>query len=95
MVPKGSAPTAILKGAVDRRIWLVTVVTIVGIAAVGILVARSLPSHEPSPIGQRLAAAAIVTVFVAVARVRIGPRSAAVTGVVGVLIAVVLLIAFA
>jgi hypothetical protein len=52
-------------------------------------------SHVASPIAARLAAAATVTVFVAVARVRVGPRAAAVTGVVGTLIAVVLVIAFA
>jgi hypothetical protein len=85
---------AILKRPVDRKLWLVTVVAIAAIVAVGILVARSSPSHVPSPIAARLAAAAIVTVLVAVAKIRIGPRAAAVTGVVGTLIAVVLLIAF-
>ena len=86
---------AILKRPVDRRLWLATLVAIVAIAAVGILVARSSASYVPSPIAARLAAAAIVTVFVAVAKVFVGPRAAAVTGVVGVLIAVVLLVAFA
>jgi uncharacterized membrane protein YfcA len=67
---------AIFKRPVDRRLWLVTVVAIVAMAAVGILVARSLPSHAPSPIGLRLAAAAIVTFYVAVAKVFVGPRTA-------------------
>ena len=39
----------------------------------------------------RLAAAAIVTPFVVVAKIAAGPKAAAVTGVVGVLIAVVVL----
>ena len=84
----------LLKGPVDRRLWLVTVVAILAIVAVGILIARSSPSYVPSPIGVRLAAAAVVTVFVAMAKVVAGPRAAAVTGVVGVLVAVILLIAF-
>jgi hypothetical protein len=79
----------------NRQLWLVTVVAIVAIVAVGILVARSLPSHAPSPIGLRLAAAVIVTVLAAIAKVRVGPRAAAATGVVGVLVAVVLLVALA
>ena len=82
----------ILKGPVDRRLWLFTVAAIVGIVEVGIIVNRASPSHVASPIAARLAAAAIVTVFVAVAKVRVGPRAAAVTGVIGTLIAVVVLI---
>jgi hypothetical protein len=81
-----------IKSPENRRLWLVTVVAIFAIVAVGIIINRNSPSHVASPIVARLAAAAIVTVFVAVARVRVGPRAAAVTGVVGVLIAVVLLI---
>ena len=77
---------------VDRRLWLVSVVLIVAIVAVGIIVSRASPSQVASPIAARLAAAANVTVFVAVAKVRVGPRAAAVTGVIGTLIAVVLLI---
>ena len=82
-----------IKSPENRRLWLVTVAAIVAIVAVGIIVNRASPTHVASPIAARLAAAAIVTVFVAVAKVRVGPRAAAVTGVVGVLIAVVLLIA--
>ena len=75
-----------------RRLWLVSVLSIVVIVAVGIIVNRASPSHVSSPIAARLAAAAIVTVFVAIAKVVAGPRAAAATGVVGTLIAVVLLI---
>ncbi len=81
-----------IKSPGNRRLWLVSVVLIVAIAAAGIIINRSSPSHVASPIVARLAAAVIVTVFVAVARVRLGPRAAAATGVAGVLIAVVLLI---
>jgi hypothetical protein len=84
-----------IKSPENRRLWLVSVVLIVAIAAAGIIINRSSPSHVASPIAARLAAAAIVTVFVAVAKVRVGPRAAAVTGVIGTLIAVVLLIALA
>jgi hypothetical protein len=84
-----------IKSPENRRLWLVSVVLIVAIVAIGIIINRNSPSHVASPILARLAAAVIVTVFVALAKVRVGPRAAAVTGVVGVLIAVVLLIAFA
>jgi Na+-translocating ferredoxin:NAD+ oxidoreductase RnfD subunit len=77
---------------VDRRLWFVSFAMIVAIVAVGIIVNRNSPSHVASPVVVRLAAAVIVTVFVAVAKFVAGPRAAAVTGVVGVLIAVVLLI---
>ena len=81
-----------IKSPENRRLWLVSVVLIVAIVAIGIIINRNSPSHVASPIVARLAAAVIVTVFVAVARVRVGPRAAAATGVVGVLVAVVLLI---
>ncbi len=81
-----------IKSPENRRLWLVTVVAIFAIVAVGIIVNANSPSHQASPIAARLAAAAIVTVFVAVAKLRVGPRAAAVTGVLGTLIAVVLLI---
>lgn len=77
-----------------RRLWLVSLIAILAIVAVGIVIARNLPGYAPSPIGARLAAAAIVTVLVAVAKVVRGPRAAAVTGVLGTLVPVVLLIAF-
>jgi len=72
-----------------RRLWLVTVASIAAILVVNYIVTG--PNHEGSPIGLRLAAAAIVTVFVVIARFFAGPRAAAATGVLGVLIAIVLL----
>ena len=72
-----------------RRLWLVTLAAIVAILAVNYVV--SGPSHVGSPIAMRLAAAAIVTAIVVVARIAAGPRAAAVTAVVGVLVAVVVL----
>ena len=77
---------------VDRRLWFVSLVLIVAIVAVGIIVNRDSPSHVSSPVVVRLAAAAIVTACVAVAKFVAGPRAAAATGVIGTLIAVVLLI---
>ena len=74
-----------------RRLWLVSFVLIVAIVGVGIIVDRNSPSHVASPVVVRLAAAAIVTACAAVAKVVAGPRAAAATAVVGVLIAVVLL----
>ena len=72
-----------------KRLWLVTVVSIVAIVAVNYVVTG--PAHVGSPIALRLAAAAVGTVLVIVAKILAGPRAAAVTGVLGVLIAVVLL----
>ncbi len=72
-----------------RRLWAVTLATIVAIVVVARIV--SGPAHAGSPIAVRLAAAAIVTVCTAVAKFVAGPRAAAVTAVVGVLIVVVLL----
>jgi len=88
----GRGLLTILKGPVDRRLWLITVAAILAIVVVGIIINRDSPSHVASPIVARLAAAFIVTVFVAAAKVVVGPRAAALTGVVGTLIAVVLLI---
>ena len=73
----------------DRRLWFVTLAAIIAILAVNYIVWGS--SHPSSPIVMRLAAAAIVTPFVVVAKIAAGPKAAAVTGVVGVLIAVVVL----
>ena len=81
-----------LKGPIDRKLWLTTIAAIAAIVVVGVIVNRGSPSHVASPIAARLAAAAIVTACAAVAKVRVGPRAAAVTGVIGTLIAVVLLI---
>jgi len=75
---------------VDRkRLWLLSVLGIVAILAVNYVVRG--PPHVGSPIVLRLAAAAVVTAFVILAKFIAGPRAAAVTGVVGVLIAVVVL----
>ena len=74
---------------VDRRLWFVSLASIVAILAVNYIV--SGPTHVGSPIVVRLAAAATVTAFVAVAKFVAGARAAAVTAVVGVLIAVVVL----
>jgi hypothetical protein len=81
-----------IKSPENRRLWLVTVAAIASIVVVGIIVNRNSPSYAPSPIAARLAAAVIVTVLVAVTKVLVGSRAAAVTGVIGTLIAVVLLI---
>jgi hypothetical protein len=75
---------------VGRRLWFVSLVLIVAIVAVGIIVNRD-SQHIGSPLAVRLAAAVIVTAFAAVAKIAAGPRAAAATAVVGVLIAVVLL----
>jgi len=75
----------------NRRLWLVSVVLIVAIVAVGIIVNRNSPSHVNSPVIVRLGAAAMVTACAAVAKFVAGPRAAAATGVIGTLIAVVLL----
>jgi hypothetical protein len=72
-----------------KRLWLVSFVIIVAILVVNYIV--SGPAHIGSPIVVRLAAAAIVTAFAVVAKFVAGPRAAAVVGVVGVLIAVVVL----
>jgi hypothetical protein len=72
-----------------KRLWLVSFVSIVAILAVNYIV--SGPAHVGSPIVVRLAAAAIVTAFVAVAKFVGGPRATAVTAVVGVVVAVVVL----
>ena len=68
---------------------LVTAASIVAILVVNYLVSDH--THAGAPFGARLVAIAVVTVFAAVAKVAAGPRAAAVTAVVGVLIAVVLL----
>jgi hypothetical protein len=75
-----------------RTLWLATVGAIAAIVVIGIVFARTLPAHAASPIWARLVVAAIVTILVAVAKVLGGPRAAAVTGVAGVLVGVVLLL---
>ena len=89
MASKGRVPMTMLSHLDGRRLWVATLAAIVAILAVNYVV--SGPSHVGSPIAVRLAAAAIVTACAAVARFVAGPRAAAVTAVVGALIAVVLL----
>jgi hypothetical protein len=91
MASKGREFVTTSTRGVDRRLWLVSFVLIVAIVAVGIIVNRDSPSHVASPVVVRLAAAAIVTACAAVAKFVAGPRAAAATGVIGTLIAVVVL----
>jgi cytochrome b subunit of formate dehydrogenase len=91
LASKGRVPMTTPTRPVGRRLWFVSFVAIVAIVAVGIIVNRDSQSHIASPIVVRLIAAAIVTAFAAVAKIVAGPRAAAATAVVGVLIAVVLL----
>ena len=72
-------------------LWFVSVLSIAAIVTVGVIVARAT-GHTGSPIALRLAAAGIVTALVAVAKLARGPRAAALTGVMGTLISVALLI---
>ena len=92
LASKGRVPVTTSAHPVDRRLWFVSLVLIVAIVAVGIIVNRDSPSHVASPVVVRLAAAVIVTACAAVAKFVAGPRAAAATGVIGTLIAVVLLI---
>jgi len=92
LASKGRLPMTTSAHPVDRRLWFVSLVLIVAIVAVGIIVNRDSPSHVASPVVVRLAAAVIVTACAAVAKFVAGPRAAAATGVIGTLIAVVLLI---
>lgn len=73
-------------------LWLGSLVAILAVAVAGIAVSRAT-GHAPSPIAARLAAAVIVTACVAIAKAAAGPRAAAVAGVVGTALAVVVLIA--
>jgi hypothetical protein len=90
MASKGRVPMTIpARPLGTKRLWLASFVSIVAILAVNYIV--SGPAHVGSPMVVRLAAAAIVTAFVAVAKFVAGPRAAAVTAVVGVVVAVVVL----
>jgi uncharacterized membrane protein len=89
---KGRVPMTTPTLPVDRRLWFVSLVLILAIVAVGVIVNRNSPSHVSAPVLVRLAAAVIVTACAAVAKFVAGPRAAAATGVIGTLIAVVLLI---
>jgi hypothetical protein len=76
-------------GPVDRRLWLVSLAVIVAILAVVYI--ASGPSHAGNSVAVRLAAAVIVTACAAVAKLIAGSRAAAMTAVVGVVIAIVVL----
>ena len=73
----------------DRRLWFVTLAAIVAFLVVNYMVWA--PTHPSAPMILRIAAAAVVTAFVVVAKIMAGPRAAAVTGIIGVVIAVVVL----
>jgi hypothetical protein len=78
------------------ELWLTTLVIIIVMVAIGAVVARAWrrqePDHGLGPVlAARLVVVLVVTALVVPARIALGPRAAAVTGVVGVLIAVVLL----
>jgi hypothetical protein len=91
MASKGRVPMTTPAHPVGRRLWFVSLVFIVAIVAIGIIVSRDSQPHVGSPLAVRLMAAVIVTAFAAVAKIAAGPRAAAATALVGVLIAVVLL----
>jgi hypothetical protein len=79
------------------ELWLATLVIIVAMVAVGAVVARAWrpqePDHGLGPVlAGRLVVVLVVTALVVAARIAVGPFAAAVTGVVGVLVAIVVLI---
>lgn len=79
------------------ELWLATLVIIVATVAVGAIVTRASRPHERvhglGPVlAARLVVVLAVTALVVAARIAVGPLAAAVTGVVGILIAIVLLI---
>lgn len=79
------------------ELWLGTLVIIVAMVAVGAVVARAWrpqePDHRLGPVlAVRLVVVLVVTALVVAARIAVGPLAAAVTGVVGVLVAIVVLI---
>jgi hypothetical protein len=79
------------------ELWLTTLVIIVVMVAVGALVARAWRPLEPDHglrrvLAARLVVVLVVTALVVAARIAVGPLAAAVTGVAGVLVAIVVLI---
>jgi hypothetical protein len=79
------------------ELWFATLVIIVAMVAVGAVVARAWrpqePDHGLGPVlAARLVAIVVVTALVVAARIAVGPTAAAVTGVVGVLVAIAVLI---
>jgi hypothetical protein len=79
------------------ELWLVTFAILVAMVAVGAVVARTWRPQEP-PHGlrpvltARLLVILVVTALVIAARFAVGPLAAAVIGVLGVLVAIVLLV---
>jgi len=89
--------TLVREGWWFMELWFATLVVIVALVTIAAFVARRWRPEAPlralGPVlAARLAAVVIVTALVVAAKVAIGPLAAAVTGVVGVLVAVVLLI---
>jgi hypothetical protein len=76
------------------ELWLVTLVAIIAMAAVGTVVARRGQPERSlrALIAGRILVIVIVTALVAIAKVEIGSLAAAVTGLVGVAVAIVLLV---
>ena len=79
------------------ELWLTTLVIIVAMVAVGAVVARAWrprePDHGLGPVlAVRLVVVLVVTALVVAARIAVGPLAAAVTGAVGVSVAIGLLI---
>jgi hypothetical protein len=77
--------------------WLATLVVIVAMVAVGATVTRAWrpqePDHGLGPVlAARLVVVLVVTALVVAARIAVGPLAAAVSGVVGVLAAIAVLI---
>jgi hypothetical protein len=80
------------------ELWLASLVIIVGMVAVGTVVTRGRrppdPEHGLVPVlAARLVVVLVVTALVVAARIAVGPLAAAATGVAGVLVAIVVLIA--
>ena len=79
------------------ELWLAAFVIILAMVAVGTVVARTWrpqqPDHGLGPVlAVRLVVVLVVTALAVAARIAVGPLAAAVTGVVGVLVAIVVLI---
>jgi hypothetical protein len=79
------------------ELWPATLVVIVALVVVGAVVARAWrpqePDHGLGPVlAVRLVVVLVVTALVVAARVAVGPLAAAVTGVVGVVVAIAVLI---
>jgi antibiotic biosynthesis monooxygenase (ABM) superfamily enzyme len=77
-------------------LWLAALVCIVAMVAVGTVVARTWRPQRPQPglgpvLALRLVVVLVVTALVVAAKLAAGPLAAAVTGVAGVLVAIVVL----